>query len=339
MKRTRTLIQLALGLSIAVLALWLTFRNTDRAGLLQVLGGARWEVLLLVLPPLALSYVFRIVRWQVLLGPIQRTSFRDASSPLLAGFMINSVFPARIGEVVRALLLSRRTGISKASSFGTVVLDRIFDGLTLTAMTLVSTASLWNLLDPGVRTGLIAASAGYVAVLLCAMALRKWKDRTAAALVWPLRRMGLRGPSDRLEQVLLSFSAGLATLQNWREVVQISLLSAGVWLSLAVSVAPAFWALRLHMEWHYPILVLILAAFGMLIPTPAGTGTVHATLRFVLPAVSVLSSAQSAALALVFHASQFIPIILVGMAASIHEGMRAEDVMNQPASEGGQRET
>jgi uncharacterized protein (TIRG00374 family) len=325
--RTRTLIQLAVGLSIALLALWLTYRNTDRAGLAEVLGGARWGVLLLVLPPLVLSYVFRIVRWQVLLSPIRKISFRDAASPLLAGFMVNSVFPARIGEVVRALLLSKRTGISRASSFGTVVLDRIFDGLTLTAMTLVATASLWSLLEPGVRTGLIAASAGYIAVLFCAIALRKWKHRTASALIRPLRKIGFRVLSEKLEQILISFAEGLATLQNWREVLQISLLSAGVWLSLALSVAPAFWALRMPMEWHYPILVLILAAFGMLIPTPAGTGTVHATLRFMLPALTALRPAEAAAFALVFHASQFIPIILAGVVAAISEGVRAEDVM------------
>jgi uncharacterized protein (TIRG00374 family) len=334
LKRANTLVQLAIGASIALLALWLTYRNTDTTILLQVLSGARWELLLLVLPPLALSYVFRIVRWQVLLGPIRRTSFRDASSPLLAGFMINSVFPARIGELIRALLLSRRTGISRASSFGTVVLDRIFDGLTLTAMTLAAMASLWGLLDPGVRTGLIAASAGYIMVLLLAMALRRWRGRAAASIVWPLERIGARGVAARLEKLLLSFAEGLSTLQNWRETLQISLLSIGVWLSLAVSVAPAFWALRLPMDWHYPILVLILAAFGMLIPTPAGTGTVHATLRFVLPAVSVLTSPQAAALALVFHASQFIPIILVGVVIAISEGMRAEDVIKAEGETG-----
>lgn len=329
MKRSRTILQLLLGILIALAALWLTYRSIDLAGLLDVLRNAHWAALALVLPPLALSYVFRTLRWQVLLSPIRRTSFGEAMPPLLVGFMVNSLLPARVGELVRALLLSRRIGISRASSLGTVFLARTFDGLTLTAMTLLAMASLWGLLDRGVRTGLVAASAGYIVVLLCAVALRKWKRRAADAFVWPFRKGGMGHLADRAERMMLSFADGLDTLSSWREVVQISLLSLGVWLSLALSVAPAFLALRLPMQWHYPVLVLILAAFGMLIPTPAGTGTVHATLRFVLPAVTVLTAAQAAALALVFHASQFIPIIVAGIIAAVREGVRPKDVVDQ----------
>jgi len=328
LRRSRALLQLGAGFALAVAALWLTWRNTDRAALSAALSGAHWWLLLLVLPPLGLSYVFRISRWQVLLRPVKPVRFRTAMSPLLAGFMVNSVFPARAGELVRALLLSRRTGVSKAASFGTVFLDRVFDGLTLTAMTLAATATLWSRLETGVRTGLIAASAGYVLVLLFAIALRKWRSRAASASVAPLRWAGLGKVADRLEGVLLSFSEGLATLQNWKEVIQLSALSAGVWLTLAFSVVPAYLALGLPFTWFHPALVIILSAFGMLIPTPAGTGTVHAAITMVLPALTGIGRGEASALAVVFHASQFLPIIVVGLAAAISEGLRPSDVVD-----------
>jgi hypothetical protein len=327
LKRSRILIHSVTGLAIALGALWLTYRSIDLDGLLGLLRTTRVPVLLLVLPPLAVSYVFRILRWQVLLRPLRKVGFGTASTPLLTGFMVNSVLPARIGEVVRALLLSRRTGVPKAASLGTVVLDRIFDGLTLTAMTLAVMAGMWSRLDPGFRTGLVAASAGYGILLLGAVALRKWRDRAAAAIAAPLSKLGLHGAAERLRKVLASFSEGLATIQNGREVLVLSLLSAGVWLSLAVSIIPAYMALGLPFEPYHPVLVLVLAAFGMLVPTPAGTGTVHAALTVVLPELTALTPAQAGVFALVFHASQFLPIILAGLVAAVHEGVKPLDVI------------
>ncbi len=336
MSRRRILLQLAFGLATAAGALWLTYRSLDLDGLSGVLAGADWKILLLVLPFLGLSYVFRIVQWQILLSPLRRVRFSEASSPLLAGFMVNSVLPARIGEVVRALLLSRRTGVPRAASLATVALSRVFDGLTLTAMSLAALATLWGRLASPVRTGLILAGAGYVLVLAFVVAVRIWRDRACALAVRPLSMLGLHGPAGRLEAALHSFADGLAVLKSLREVVAVSLLALLIWSCLAASVVPVFIALSLPFEWYYPALVLILAAFGMLVPTPAGTGTVHAALTAMLPAMTDLSHPQAGALALVFHVTQFLPVIAAGLIAALHEGLRARDVVDGDAAQPGQ---
>ncbi len=328
MSRRRLLLQLAAGVAIAAATLYLTYRSLDLDGLTAVLKNVRWPLLLLVLPFLGLSYVFRTIQWQILLAPVRRVGFSCAVSPLLAGFMINSVLPARLGEFARALLLSRRTGIPAASSLATVVLSRIFDGLTLTAMSLVALASLWDHLDPPVRTGLILAGAGYVLVLAFAVSIRVWRARACALSVAPLRWAGLHRAADRFESLLLSFADGLAVLRSVRDLVLVSLFAILVWTSLVLSAAPVFFALSLPFRWYYPALVLILAAFGMLIPTPAGTGTVHAALTAVLPAVTDLTAPQAGGLALVFHVTQFLPIIAAGLAAALHEGLRPADVVD-----------
>lgn len=328
MSRRRLLLQLAAGVAIAAAALWMTFRSLDLDGLAGVLQNVRWPLLLLVLPFLGLSYVFRTIQWQILLSPVRRVGFGCAVSPLLAGFMVNSVLPARLGEVARALLLSRRTGIPRASSLATVVLSRIFDGLTLTAMSLAALASLWDRLDPPVRTGLILAGAGYVLVLAFAVSMRVWRGKACSLSVAPLRLAGFHRAADRVEGVLLSFADGLAVLRSVRDLALVALLAILVWTCLALSAVPVFYALSLPFRWYYPALVLILAAFGMLVPTPAGTGTVHAALTAVLPAVTALTSPQAFGLALVFHATQFLPIIVAGLAAALREGLRPADVVD-----------
>lgn len=321
------------GLLIAGLTLYLTYRKTDLESLLEALGRLHWPVLLLVIPPLALSYLFRIQRWRKLLSPLKPVSAGDASGPLITGFFVNSLLPGRVGEILRALLLSRRTGIPRASSFGTVVLARIFDGLTLAAMTLVVLALLWGRLDGTIRLGLIAAGLLYVAVLAMLISLRRFRERAVRAISAPLGWIGLGRLSGKLETVLVSFSEGLDILRDWKDTLRVASYSVLVWGTLAASVVPVFVAMDMQMSWYYPMLILVLAGLGMLIPTPAGTGTVHGALVLVLPGMIGISQESTRALALIFHTTQFMPVILVGLLVALREGVTAAQVSRIAASE------
>jgi uncharacterized protein (TIRG00374 family) len=314
------------GLLIAGVALYLTYRKTDPVALLQALREMQWPVLALVLPPLVLSYTFRILRWRKLLSPIGRISSRDAAGPLITGFFVNTLLPGRVGEILRALLLSRRTGISRASSFGTVVLARIFDGLTLAAMTLVVLAVFWGRLDGTTRLGLAAAGFMYIAVLAMLVSLRRFRERSARALAAPLRWVGLGSIARKAEKVFISFSEGLEILRDWRDTLKVSIYSILIWGTLTVSVIPVFWAMHMHMFWYYPVLILVLAGLGMLIPTPAGAGTVHGALVLVLPGLIGISLESTRVLALIFHTTQFLPVIIVGLVVAIREGVTASQV-------------
>lgn len=321
------------GVIIAGIALYLTYRKTDTVQLLSVLREMQWPVLLLVLPPLALSYFIRIIRWRFLLSPISNVSTKDATGPLITGFFVNSLLPGRVGEILRALLLSRKTSVPRASSFATVVLARIFDGLTLAAMTLIVLAVLWAKLDSTIRLGLIAAGLLYVVILLMLIALRRWKDGTARIISAPLNWIGLKTSSVRFEKLLVSFANGLEILRNWRDTVRVSLYSLCIWGILIISVIPVFWAMHLPFIWYYPLLVLILAGLGMMIPTPAGIGTVHGALVLVLPGLIGITVENTRILALLFHTTQFLPIILIGFFVSVKEGVTASQVSRLADSE------
>ena len=93
-------------------------------------------------------------------------------------------------------------------------------------------------------------------------------------------------------------------------------LTIGVWLSLCASVVPVFYALEMPWNWFYPPLILVLAGFGMLIPTPAGAGTIHYAIGVLFPAITGIPESSAKALAIVFHATQFIPVIIAGLAVS-----------------------
>ena len=315
-KKTKSALKFVLGLLIAAVTIWLTFRKTDWNRLEAILSSAGWGYALAVLPALALSYILRIFRWTTLLAPVKKVKKITAASPLLTGFMLNSVLPGRLGEFARSALLSRKTDIPFASVFATVVVARLFDGLALTGLALVVMGAMWSSLSHAVRGGLIAAGCGYLAVLLILLALRRWHRRTVSLLVWPVRKFKLYGFAVKLEKALLDFANGLDVLKDPAEMLKVAAFSAGIWLSLCMSIIPVFAALGMDWNWYYPPLVLVLAGFGMLIPTPAGAGTVHYALGVLFPAITGVPGDQAKVMAIFFHATQFLPVIAAGLVAS-----------------------
>ena len=78
-----------------------------------------------------MSHYLRAVRWSSLIAPIKRVSVLNLFSATMIGFMANSVLPARIGEVIRPVMVARKEKIKMTTSFATVVMERIFDVLSI----------------------------------------------------------------------------------------------------------------------------------------------------------------------------------------------------------------
>ncbi len=315
-KKSKRLIKLLIGLIIAAITIWLTFRSTDWDALKTAFNHVRWEYIILVLPALAFSYVFRIYRWVALLSPVKKISKLSVTPSLLTGFMLNSILPGRLGEFARSAILSKKEKIPFASSFATVVIARLFDGLALTALALIVMTAMWNSLSDTIRTGLILAGCVYVTVLLVLIALKKWHEKTAEIIVYPLKKFHFEKAAEKIKSLLLDFASGLDILTDIRALVKVATLSALVWGSLIVSVLPAFFALGISLHWYYAPLILVLAGFGMMIPTPAGAGTVHYAIGVLFPIITGIAEPEAKVLAIVFHATQFIPVIIAGLAVS-----------------------
>jgi hypothetical protein len=86
---------------------------------------------------LGVGYGFQSARWQRI-ADAPRLHLRSFYGMLLGGLACNNVLPVRIGELLRARWLSRDAPMPGGRAFGSVVLDRICDVVTLTTFFLVS---------------------------------------------------------------------------------------------------------------------------------------------------------------------------------------------------------
>src|SRR3954452_6483199 len=131
---------MAIGLLASAVFMYLAVRRLDFAELKVVWASAH------VLPwvPLGiLSYVCgHIVRGQrcrLLVRREANLSLLTASNIVVVGYASNNVFPARLGELVRAGMLAERTGLPVAQSLAITLIERVLDGLAILLLLVIGT--------------------------------------------------------------------------------------------------------------------------------------------------------------------------------------------------------
>jgi uncharacterized protein (TIRG00374 family) len=94
--------------------------------------GVNLPLFLLLFPFALVHYFTRAVRWRYLLVYEKKdVRFSSMVAANIVGFTITYIFPGRIGEVAKPVFLARKEGIRTGFAVGTVVVERVFDMLTM----------------------------------------------------------------------------------------------------------------------------------------------------------------------------------------------------------------
>lgn len=127
-------LQLAIGIAISIVFLYLALRGVDPHALWQAVKNFHWIWAVPFIALTLLSMWLRAWRWHYLLLPTADLSTPTLWNPMMAGFAINGLLPARLGEFARAYVLGRTQSLPFPRIFGTIVVERIFDTLVLLAL-------------------------------------------------------------------------------------------------------------------------------------------------------------------------------------------------------------
>jgi uncharacterized protein (TIRG00374 family) len=308
------------GLLISGVFLFLAVRRVDFREVGRAFEKADYWFLI---PSICANFIglwIRSLRWKVLLKPIRTIRMHDLFPTTVIGFMANNLFPARLGEIIRAIVIGRKTGISKSASFATIVVERMFDGMAV-LFYLAVTVGFFNLSFPGwLRKASLAAVVGYFLLLSVLIALKVW---TAAAM----RVFGvLLGPVPeklrfRILDFLKSFVNGLQMLHDWKSVFTTVLLSLFLWVFPALSIFYALHAAGIHLPLSASFFLLGVLCIGVAVPSAPGfVGTIQFVSVIGLACFGVGKS-QALSYSILYHLSQYIPITALGLVFFYSEGL------------------
>jgi uncharacterized protein (TIRG00374 family) len=308
-----------IGIPISIILLIAALTRIDA----DLLGQALARVSVVVLFGAAVLSVVEVsvrgVRWQVLLAPFARVSFRQSMAYLTVGHLLNAVLPARLGDVMRALLTGVRLGVSRISVLGTIAVERLADaallGLALMVGVLVGFRSLAPTLTAFVAAGAVAAAAALVGILL-------------------LRRGGVA--ATRIGSLVTHhggrFLAGAGALRNPRTFLVVATLTAAAFaLAIAIFAAVAY-AVGLSIPLWQSALIIAAVTLSTAIPSgPASIGTYEFVGMTVMTSMGYPAEASLLCVALV-HVVALVPASLLGLVSMWWLGIRVPSLRAQATS-------
>lgn len=305
--RTRSAIQI-IAVFITLACLYFSFRGIDWKNFLSTILTGKYIFLPIVLLISSSNYFIRALRWRVLLSNEKKIRAPQVFWANMVGYLGNAIFPARAGEVIRAVYLGNEQGISSSFVFATCLVERLADVFALVLIGSISIFSL-GLFSGEILSGFIVIfSIGVLGVIFIVL-LPKVKD---PVLNW-IRRFKFFEKIDKsTEKLINNLSYGFKVFRNKKSLIYFILFTGVIWTVDALGFMVT--ASMFHLPISFSQSLVTLAAMGLASAIPSTPGYVG-VYQFVAVVVLVpfgYSQESTLAFITVVQIIGFLEVILWG---------------------------
>ena len=303
------------SVAISIVFVVLTLARVDIAGAASSLGRVAPLGLVVAIALTGLELVLRAERWRRILRPFAPIGLRSALAYLSIGYFANTLLPARLGDVARAVLAGKAFGVPRLRILGTILLERVADGLVILAIVTVLALALPEA-RPLLETARLIALIGAGGALALAVAvLLTHRTAVAATRLAALTR-----------DVIARLAEGLEALRRPAGVAVFGALTVIAFFLAAAALLVVADALGIVLSPQQGVLVM--GALALSTAIPAAPGSIG-TYEFVgLTTLTGLGVAPDPAIALVVlvHLVATLPPALAGLAATAVLHLRVVDL-------------
>ena len=256
----------ALSVLLAAVLLYYSLRGVEWARIWGIIAAARWQYIIAAGAIVAINLFLRSLRWRVLLNAEAHLSVSLVFRANMAGYLGNSFLPARAGEVIRSLIVSSHSSLSKTYVLTTALSERLMDVIALvlgSSLVLLGVHPKPEWMDRLSRSMAVFAAVGALTVTILPHTgdlVRKLLHRIPLPAVLRARLLPLS------EQVLL----GLRAFHHWGRFGLFALFTVAIWTLDATSTMIASRAFGLNFS--FSVAMLLITALGLSSALPSTPG-------------------------------------------------------------------
>lgn len=322
--------QFWLGVLISILFIWLALRGLHLEEFWDAVKQANYSWLVPGIGVYFIAVWVRAWRWHYLLSPIKKIPTARMFPITAIGYMGNNIYPARAGEVLRAVLLKRTEGVSVSASLATIIVERIFDGVVMLAFVFLNLPELAKLTGGSGFVGniqqvAIIGTGVFLGALIVFLLAAMFPQRTAKVGAWFVFRLVPKRLQERILSLMNKFLDGLASLRSPFNVLMVFLTSVLIWLLETGKYWFVMHAFDFSVSFFALMLMNGIVNLATTIPSAPGyIGTFDAPGIAVLTAYGVEHSV-AAGYTLVLHVALWLPITLLGAYYLARQGIHWSD--------------
>jgi uncharacterized protein (TIRG00374 family) len=294
-----------------------------------------------LIPGVAVYFVavwVRAWRWHFLLRPIKNIRTVRVFPITAIGYMGNNIYPARAGEVLRAVLLKRTEGVAVSASLATIIVERIFDGVVMLGFVFLNLPELARLTSNSGFVGniqqvAVIGTAVFAAALGLFLLAAMFPEVSMGAGETVINHVLPKGTRPRAMGLMHQFLDGLASLRSPLNILMVFITSVIIWLLETGKYWFVMHAFNFHVSFFALMLMNGIVNLATTIPSAPGyIGTFEAPGIAVLTAYGV-PQATAAGYTLTLHVALWLPITLLGAYFLAREGVHWSDSLRAEAAE------
>jgi uncharacterized protein (TIRG00374 family) len=324
--------QFIIGVLISALFLYLVLKDIQFGLLWQKTREANYWW---ILPGVGVYFIglwVRAWRWHYLLRPLKAIPTKAMFPIVTMGYAGNNIFPARAGEIIRAVVLKRKEEVPISASLATIIVERVFDGVVMLAFIFLNLAELSRLTEDvkvihnfTIQDVALWGSFAFFGALAIFLAAAMFPAPTERIALWLIERLAPARIREKTIDITRRFLGGLESLRSPLEALMVFLTSVVIWLLETVKYWFVMHAFGFSVSFFALMLMNGVVNLATTIPSAPGyLGT------FDLPGIKVLEAygvgtETAASYTFVLHFALWFPVTAVGLYYLAREGFRWGD--------------
>ena len=306
-------------LVIGIVLLWLAFRNVNFKSLAGGLREANYSWLILSVIFGLFAFMSRARRWLLLVHPLGYSpSFWHTFNAMMTGYLANLALP-RIGEITRCVALGRKEKIPVDQLFGTVVVERTIDLISLLLILMVMIFTSGDKINEFLKVTVFIPLREKVFSLF-GFTWIMWATLLMAVIIMLYLLIRYRKNLRKIRFFSKMFSLasgvinGLKTITTLERKWEFFFHTFFIWVNYSLMTWVVVFCIdsTSHLTLIDAVFLLVIGGLAMSAPVQSGLGAFHYIISRGLAFVEGVNLEDGLVYAILAHESQLIFVAIIG---------------------------